>query len=297
VARVRPGKSEGLTVCFQPRRGPAAYHLHVLLLVDLDGVVYRGREAVPGVPELLVRRAAGGDRVVYVTNNSRAHREQYHARLTELGLPLNENGIVTAARATAVLLADEQPRPRLAMVLGGPGLARELREAGIRVVAPTERGLAAEPDLLVVGVDFSLSYQRLSVAAEAVRRGARFVATNRDPAFPVPGRLNAGAGAIVAAIAAATNHEPDLVVGKPEPRLFQAAAEVAGVPVGEAVVIGDNLRTDVAAAHAVGARSILMLTGVSTAAELERTAAELRPTAVARDAAELEQRLRELAAQ
>ena len=136
------------------------------------------------------------------------------------GVPLAGGGadsIVTAARATAVLLAESEPRPRVAMVIGGPGLARELREVGLKVVPPTTRGLDAAPDALVVGVDFSLSYERLSFAAEAVRRGARFVATNRDPIFPAEDHLKAGAGAIVAAVAVAAGREPDVVVGKPEP--------------------------------------------------------------------------------
>ena len=268
----------------------------MLLLVDLDGVVYRGREPVPGVAEVLQRRAAVGDDVTYVTNNSRSHRDEYRALLASLGLPLlGDHNIVSAARATAVLLSQDEPRTQLAMVLGGPGLARELRDVGIAVVAPTERGLDAPVDTLVVGVDFSFTYRRLSVAAEAVRRGARFVATNRDPVYPVPERLNAGAGSMVAAVAVAAGREPDLVVGKPEPRLFQTAAGVAGVPVARAVVIGDNLLTDIRAARAVGARSILMLTGVTTADELAAVPDELRPTAVAADAAQLEECLRELA--
>ena len=270
----------------------------MLLLVDLDGVVYRGGEPVPGVADVLNRRVAAGDRVIYVTNNSRSHRDEYEARLREMGVPLGAEGeqnIVTAARAAAVLLAESDPPPRLAMVLGGRGLARELRDVGIPVVSPTERGLLAAPDALVVGVDFSLSYERLSIAATAVRRGARFVATNRDPMYPTAEGLNAGAGAIVAAIAVAAAREPDLVIGKPEPRLFAAAAELAGIPVDEAVVIGDNLVTDIRAANAVGARSILMLTGVTSPEEFAALGPSgIQPTAVARDAAELEAALTRL---
>lgn len=269
----------------------------MLLLVDLDGVVYRGADPVPGVADVLNRRAASGDRIIYVTNNSRSHRDEYRARLAALGVPLGDRpdqNIVTAARAAAVVLAEAEPRPRVAMVLGGPGLARELSDVGLRVVHPTRRGLAADPDVLVVGVDFSLSYDRLSNAAEAVRRGARFVATNRDPIYPTADGLTAGAGAMVAAVAAAAGREPDLVIGKPEPRLFEAAAEVAGVPAQDAIVIGDGLSTDIRAANAVGARSILMLTGVTTADDLARAPADARPIAVARDAAELERILDDL---
>ena len=163
------------------------------------------------------------------------------------------------------------------------------------MVAPTPHGLAAAPDAVVVGVDFGLTYARLSTAAAAVRAGSRFVATNRDPVYPAADGLNAGAGAIVAAVAVAAGREPDVVIGKPEPRLFEEAAHAAGIPVGEAIVIGDGLLTDIRAANAVGARSILMLTGVTTAAELEAAPADARPTAVARDAAELERALAALA--
>jgi HAD superfamily hydrolase (TIGR01450 family) len=267
----------------------------VLLLVDLDGVVYRGPEPVPGVAELLRARAAAGDRVMYVTNNSRSHRDEYQARLARMGLPLADGCIVTAARATAVLVAEQQPAPRCVMYIGGPGLERELRDAGLAAVGPAEDGLRESPDVLVVGVDFDLSYERLSVAAEAVRRGARFVATNRDPVYPAADRLTAGAGALVSAIATAAGREPDLVVGKPEPRLFEAAAELAGSDVRDAVVIGDNLLTDIGAARAVGARSILMLTGVTTLSEVETAPANRRPTAIAVDATELAARLEEMA--
>jgi ribonucleotide monophosphatase NagD (HAD superfamily) len=100
---------------------------------------------------------------------------------------------------------------------------------------------------------------------------------------------------MVAAVAVAAGREPDLTVGKPEPRLFEAAAELCGVPANEAVVIGDGLLTDIRAARAVGARSILMLTGVTTAEDLARAPTDQQPTAVARDAAELRQRLEEFA--
>jgi glycerol 3-phosphatase-2 len=270
----------------------------VLLLVDLDGVVYRGAQPVPGMPQLLARRAARGDRIMYVTNNSRWHRDEYRARLEALHVPLGPNGeesIVSAARATALTLAEARPPVGTAMVLGGAGLARELRDAGIHVVAPNQRGLAARPDVVVVGVDFSLRYDRLSAAAAAVRDGARFIATNRDPVYPTPSGLSAGAGSIVAAVAVAGRREPDLVVGKPQPRLFETAARLAGGRPADAIVVGDSLGTDIAAAIAIGARSVLMLTGVTSAADLRRVPAAARPTAVAADAAELEKVLERFA--
>ena len=139
-------------------------------------------------------------------------------------------------------------------------------------------------------------HERLSTAAMAVRDGAFFVATNRDPVFPMPDGLKAGAGSMIMAIVTAGGREPDLVVGKPEPGLMREAAKVAGVPAEEAVVIGDGLVTDIAAAYAVGARSVLVLGGVSTAEQARALPPERRPTAIADGPEELDRVLDELAA-
>jgi HAD superfamily hydrolase (TIGR01450 family) len=268
----------------------------MLLLVDLDGVVYRGPEPVPGMPELLSRREALGDTIMYVTNNSRWHRSEYLERLVAMGAPAAPERILTSARGTALALAHRPAPPRCTLVFGGPGLARELDDAGLETVACTWEGLAAEPDAIAVGVDFDLTHERLSVAAAAVRSGALFAVTNRDPVFPVPGRLLAGAGAMVAALIDASGRQPDLVIGKPEPGLLEEAARLAAVPVEEAIVIGDGLRTDIAAARRVGARSVLVLTGVSTAAMAAATSDAERPTWVVEGPTELGRLLEELQA-
>lgn len=268
----------------------------MLLLVDLDGVVYRGPEPVPGVPAVLSRRAAAGDIIVYVTNNSHWHRSEYVERLRALGAPVDVDSVLTSGRGTALALSGRPVQPRRTMVFGGPGLVRELADVGLTTLPCSSEGLAREPDALVVGIDFELTHERLSVAAAAVRAGAWFAATNRDPVFPLPGRLMAGAGAIVAALVEAAGRQPDLVIGKPEPGLLREAAAAVGVPVEQAVVIGDGLRTDILAARRVGARSVLMLTGVTSAAMLAAVPASEGPTFVAADAAELEATLQRLAA-
>ncbi|MBA3779461.1 MAG: HAD-IIA family hydrolase [Chloroflexi bacterium] len=274
----------------------------MLLIFDLDGVVYRGREPVPGMAELLSHLDARGDVIVYCTNNSRAHRSEYLERLRGLGLPATEDRIVTSARATALALVDpalvgpevawDRDRAgdgdgRPVMVVGAEGLAQEIRDVGLATVAPTEEGRAADPWAVVVGLDLELSHGRVSVAADVIRGGARFIATNRDPVFPTPTGFVAGAGSVVAAIEAPAGRGPDLIVGKPEPGLFIEAARVGGGEPGEAIVVGDGLTTDIAAAIRVGARSVLMLTGVTSQAQLETTPPNARPTLVARDAAEL----------
>jgi HAD superfamily hydrolase (TIGR01450 family) len=268
----------------------------MLLLVDLDGVVYRGAEAIPGMPELLTQREADGDIIVYVTNNSRWHRSEYQARLSGMGAPASAERIVTSARGTALAMAELPSRPRLTMVFGGEGLMRELDDVGLATVPCSYDGLAERPDAVAVGVDFDLSFERLSAAAAAVRDGAFFAVTNRDPIFPMPDGLKAGAGSMVAALVTASGREPDIVIGKPEPGLMLTAAAVAQLPVGSAVVIGDGILTDIAAAHAVGARSVLVLTGVSTAEEAAALPAAQQPTAVAQGPGDLGALLDRLAA-
>jgi HAD superfamily hydrolase (TIGR01450 family) len=259
----------------------------VLLIVDLDGVVYRGPEPIPGMPELLRRREVLGDVIVYATNNSSRHRSDFAGILKAIGAPVSAERVVTSARATALFLQTHVPAVHTTLVLGGPGLRRELRDAGIGVAAPTRLGLARRPEAVAVGIDRQLSYARLAYGADAIRAGALFVATNRDPVYPGPdGRLLPGAGAVVAALEVSTGRLP-IVIGKPEPGLFVAAAAIAGVPPAEAVVLGDGLGTDVAAARRIGARSVLMLTGVTTAVELQAAPPDQRPSAVAADAVEL----------
>ena len=279
----------------------------MLLLVDLDGVVYRGAEPVPGVPAVLAARAAAGDDIVYVTNNSMWYRADYVTRLESMGAPVSPDLIVSSARATALYLRDLEPPVRRALVVGGPGLVHEIRDAGIEVVLSQDaaerwhangRDAAAAVgpvDAVVVGLDLEFTYGRLACAAEAVREGARFVATNRDPVYPLEKGLMPGAGSIVAAVVVASGREPTSI-GKPGPLLLQVAAHAVGRDVAQAVMIGDSLVTDVPAAHAVGARSVLMLTGITTRYQVAALAAADQPTEIAADAAELAVVLDRLAA-
>ena len=184
----------------------------MLLLVDLDGVVYRGADPVPGVAALLAARAAAGDDVVYVTNNSMWYRTEYVARLSGMGAPVDPDRIVSSPRATALYLREYEPDVRRILAVGAGGLDRELRDAGFEVTtaghAATLVGrdgvesweAAGAPDAVVVGLDPQLTYLRIAVAADCIRAGARFVATNRDPVYPTERGLRPGAGSVVAAI-------------------------------------------------------------------------------------------------
>ncbi|MGH2464637.1 MAG: HAD-IIA family hydrolase [Candidatus Limnocylindrales bacterium] len=270
----------------------------MLLLVDLDGVVYRGSEPIPGIAELLTRRVAAGDDVVYVTNNSMWYRADYVKRLMALGAPVSADRVVSSPRATALYLREIDPGLERVLALGGPGLGRELADVGFTVVmagAAAERvardGLdrfeaSGRPGAVVVGLDPELSWERLAVAATSIRTGARFVATNRDPTYPTELGLMPGSGAVVAAVEAASGVTP-VSIGKPAPHLLEEAARVVGADPRDAVMIGDGIHTDLLAARAVGARCVLMLTGVSSRAEAEALEGPNAPDAIAADADEL----------
>jgi 4-nitrophenyl phosphatase len=270
----------------------------LLLLVDLDGVVYRGADPVPGVAAVLADRAARGDDIVYVTNNSMHYRADYVARLSAMGCPVTADRVVSSARATALHLVTHEVGIRRVLVLGAGGLERELRDVGLDVVTAAhaatrmhQEGVdgwtaAGAPDAVVTGLDPTFTYLRLAAAADCVRAGARFIATNRDPVYPTERGLRPGAGAIAAALEATTGITP-LSIGKPEPHLLELAAEAVGRRAGEAIMIGDGIGTDLAAARAIGAKCVLMLTGVSTRDQLEALPPDERPTAVATDAAGL----------
>ena len=272
--------------------------MSLLLLVDLDGVVYRGSAPVPGVAAVLADRAALGDDVVYVTNNSMHYRADYVTRLSAMGAPITADTVVSSARATALHLVHHETGIRRVLVLGANGLERELHDVGLEVVtagyAATrmhQEGIdgwaaAGAPDAVVTGLDPNLTYLRLAAAADCVRAGARSIATNRDPTYPTERGLRPGAGSIAAALEASTGVVP-YVIGKPSPHLLELAAEAVGRPVGEAVMIGDGIHSDLAAARAVGARCVFMLTGVTTPEQLAALPAGEAPTAVATDAAAL----------
>ena len=271
----------------------------MLLFVDLDGVVYRGAEPVPGVADVLADRVRRGDDVVYVTNNSMFYRADYVTRLAGMGAPVSADRVVSSSRATALYLREHLPDVRRVLTVGARGLERELEDLGIVVIPAGTAATRAEdddiagyeaagrPDAVVVGVDPAIDYLRLAVAADCIRGGARFIATNRDPIYPTERKLRPGAGAIVAAIAVAAGCEPEVSIGKPEPLLLLEAASAVGSPAADGVMIGDGIGTDLAAARAVGARCVLMLTGVTTKAALDALPPDQRPTAVAADAAEL----------
>jgi 4-nitrophenyl phosphatase len=232
------------------------------LLIDLDGVLYRGNTAIPGVDEFFAWVEREGHDWVLVTNNALRTREEVAARLGAMGLLVEPERIVTSAVATAEWLRAQSPDGARVQCVGGAGLFQALFSPGSRL-APDW----ADPQWLVLGQDLDMTYQKLAGACLAVQRGARFVLTNPDTSLPSEPGLVPGAGAWAAVVTLVTGAEP-VVIGKPETALFERAIALMRSG-GKVVVIGDRLDTDILAGQRLGAETVLVLTGVSTRAEAE----------------------------
>ena len=249
---------------------------------DLDGVLYRGSEAVEGAAETIARLRQRTEpypaRLYFLTNNSTQTRADYVEKLTRLGMSCTEAEVVTSSSATATYIAQNfGAEGKVALAIGGVGIRDELTRAGIRVIRSEEDDAdTTDFDFVVVGLDRSLNYQTLLRGQQAIFRGARFIATNRDGQFPVEGgKTTPGAGAVVAALEACTDVMP-LVIGKPETNGLQTILTASGVAPSEAVMVGDRLDTDVWCGNRLGVPTVLVLTGLTTA-EKAQTQITLRP--------------------
>jgi len=246
-------------------------------LVDIDGVLVRGAEPIPGAAEAVAALAAEG-RVLLLSNNSTRSRAQHAARLSSLGFPIAADQVLPSSYATAAYLLDEQG-PLTAWMIGEQGLRDELEAAGHSIASSPDRAEA-----LVVGMDRAIDYGALTAALVALERGARFVATNEDGTFPVPGGVLPGGGAMVGALRG-MGFAPDVVIGKPSPIAYRIALRELGAEANDVVMIGDRLETDIAGGIATGLDTALVLTGISTFADVDRSG--IRPTWVADDLAAL----------
>jgi 4-nitrophenyl phosphatase len=271
----------------QPVIGPSPPRL---VIFDLDGVVYRGDQEVPGAARLVNALRERGMLVRFATNNSSATRDEYVARLAGHGIAAAVEEIVTSSSATVDHLHAHLPRVSSVVAVGAPGLVRELAAGGFDVTpvadaAPLDWNGGPLPrsyDAVVCGLDRQLDYRRLGIAAAAVRAGALFIATNADLRYPTPQGFMPGAGSIVAAIAASSGVEP-MVIGKPQPAMFRAILERDAVAPHDALVIGDNPDADLVAARRAGIASVLVLTGVVDEGSVAALSGDRRPDHVARD--------------
>lgn len=228
------------------------------VISDMDGVLWRGGEPLPGIQTLFAVLRQRDIPFVLATNNSGNHPDDYISKLANMGVPdIRAEHIITAGTATADYLQQRYEAGTRIHVVGRDGLRRVLREAGF-VLA--DEDVAA----VVVGIDFDFDYERAKRAALLIRyEGAAFIGTNPDVTFPAPEGLVPGAGSMIAMIAAAVDVAPT-VIGKPEPAMFEVALQRIGSSAGRTLMIGDRLNTDIEGALQVGLRTALVLTGVTT---------------------------------
>lgn len=228
-------------------------------VIDLDGVVWLSDQPIEGAAGAVSRLQAAGHRVAFVTNNSSVTVADQEAKLAAHGIG-GAGLVVTSAQAVAGLVGQGER----VLCCGGPGLAEGLAARGATVVpGDGDGGRDVEVDVVVVGLHRDFDYERLAVAATAVRRGARLLASNADATFPTPAGLVPGAGAILAAVETASGQRA-VVAGKPHPPMVEHLRALLG-PVG--TVVGDRVDTDGALARALGWRFALVLSGVTPAVE------------------------------
>lgn len=257
-----------------------ASHEYSTFLLDLDGVVYRGAHLLPGAREFVDWADANGKQVVFLSNNSFATVAEVATKLAGLGIPHPEGRTMTAGQAAALAIAEQFPGGRV-YALTVPSVATMLEGAGLQVVW-RERVDGPTPDAVLVGLDRTLTYERLSRALRAVLNGALFYAVNRDPRLPVEDGFEPGTGAIVAAVEYASRVSP-IVIGKPAPGIVTQALHHLGASAENTLMIGDGLDLDIVAGHAAGVATALVLTGLTNTQEAQSAHGKRRPQYVYAD--------------
>lgn len=238
------------------------------VLLDLDGTIYRGNELIAGAKGFVEKIETQGLRYLFITNNSTRTPVEVARHLQKMGVACEPGHVLTSSQAAAASIAAGR-----VYCIGENGLRLALHELGIEM---------ADNDVshVVVGMDRQINYQKIEKAARLIRAGAKFIATNPDRFFPTESGISPGNGAIVAAIAAAADRQPT-VIGKPERTIIDIALKRVIVTADEAILIGDNLETDIPAGINAGVRTVFLLTGVSTRDDLAKS--NLQPTWIAED--------------
>lgn len=257
---------------------------------DLDGTLYVGDALLSGAAATVAELRRRGKRTLFVTNKPVDSRPTYAAKLTKLGIPATEDDVITSAFVLAHYLAHHAPDLRY-YVLGEPNFLAELRSHGLTVVEElndqSELGMITPDgiDAVVVAMDRTLNYRKINTAYQALRRGARYFATNGDNTCPMPGGDVPDAGATMAAFLQITGRTPELIAGKPSPVILQVALDRLGLSAHRCLMAGDRLETDMRMGHDAGMVTALVLSGVTTRAQAAATLPQ--PTLILENIGEL----------
>jgi 4-nitrophenyl phosphatase len=266
------------------------------LIIDMDGVLWHGDQPLPGLTDFFQTLHELEIRFILATNNASLTSEQYVTKLARMGVTVDQNDILTSGMATALYLAEHtDPATTRVFVLGEDGARQPLSERGFTLTGLYEVNDSNSntsnngADIVVCGKDETLTWDKLATATLNIRAGAKFIGTNADVTLPTEHGIIHGNGAILAALQVATGVAP-IIIGKPEPHIFQQALALLGVAPEQTVVIGDRLETDILGAIRTGLRSLMVLTGISTREDLETS--DYQPTWVMQDLCSLTQALR-----
>ena len=245
------------------------------LIIDMDGVLWHGDQPIPGLVEFFAILRERKIRFILATNNASQTAEQYVNKLARMGVTVDSAEILTSAMATALYLAQRtQPASTRVFVIGEKGAREPLLDQGFtltglyEVNAPGDTGPKKGADYVVCGMDRELTWDKLATAALNLNAGAQFIGTNPDTSLPTELGFTHGNGAIIAALQAATGIAPT-IIGKPEPLMYQQALALLGVEPTGTLAIGDRLETDILGAVRAGIPSLMVLTGVSSEADLK----------------------------
>lgn len=239
-------------------------------VIDMDGVLWRGAMPLPGLAGFFRFLRAAEIPFILATNNASKTPETYVARLASHGVAIDRAEVLTSSLAAADYVRRRHAPGTRVFVVGGEGLRLAMRDAGFDLVERT----SGPASVVVAGIDFELTYDKLADAATHILRGAEFVGTNPDPTYPSENGLLPGAGTILAAIELCTGTRPT-IIGKPEPLMFAMAAARLDRAAERIVMIGDRLDTDILGGQRAGMRTVHLATGVDDAAALARSS--LRP--------------------
>lgn len=257
------------------------------LIIDMDGVLWHGDRAQPGLIELFQALRHLRLPFVLATNNASLTAEQYVFKLADMGVEIDLTEILTSGMATALFLAERyQARDTRVFVIGGAGASRPLLDQGFTLTGLDDIELDRRAHLVVCGLDKQLSWDKLCTAALNIQAGADFFGTNGDVSLPTERGFLPGNGATLAALRAATGVAP-VTIGKPEPIIYQQALRLLGVDPAYVIAIGDRLDTDILGAVRAGIRSLMVLTGISRESDIAKL--DYAPNWVMRDIRELTQ--------
>ncbi|TKH41649.1 TIGR01457 family HAD-type hydrolase [Paenibacillus terrae] len=256
------------------------------LLIDLDGTLYHGDRMIKGADLLISQLRTNQIPYAYVTNNASRTPESVAMHLVGMGIDAVSDEVCTSALAAAQYVAQQSPGASV-YCIGETGLRQALTDAGLQLVED-------HPDYVVQGIDRQFTYDKLVAAMRWIREGATFILTNPDLQLPSQDGLTPGAGTIGAAIEAASQVKP-VVIGKPSSVLMNYALDHLNIRADEALVVGDNMLTDIAAGAAAGCKTALILSGVSTRANMDghMRAVGVKPDLIFDNLDELQDWLRE----